>query len=291
MWTLGVALLGVVAQLPPEASLTCDPSRLDPRSYRLSTRAQALIVGEDRHDALDGFVLGKYGNDLENLNVAARRAAERAVDIDPKNRMGHGVLARQLLVMGEPEAALQAWRTVLDAGGGVAWTGTLYDVDARTYFVLLFDLERLRVYTFGQVAGTVKRGFYGIPEFPGPDNERFWAAAGGCIDVSLRPQAEIPWSTVTEIKAGNWILGFKLSRPVLISSDRTGKTRELHEIKVALHGRTGELEAYKPVGADHVALRGRGPAGFQDLVRRTLVKLVDPSHRIHLPPLSPGIGW
>jgi hypothetical protein len=291
MWSLGVALLGVVAGLPAETALTCDPARLDPRSYQLATRAQALIVTEERHDRSDSFELGTYADDLQDLNLAATRAAERALDIDPRNRVAHGILARQLLVLGEPEAALHAWRAVLDAGGSVAWTGTLYDVDARTYFFLVFDPEGLRIYSFEQMAGSVKRGFYGIPEFPGPDNERFWAAAGGCIDAALRPQAAIPWSAVREIKAGNWVLWFKLTSPVSISSDRTGKTKELREIKVALHGRTGELEAYKPVGEEHVALRGRGPAGFQDLVRRTLVKLVDPGRRIELPPVSPGVGW
>jgi hypothetical protein len=45
------------------------------------------------------------------------------------------------------------------------------------------------------------------------------------------------------------------------------------------------------VGDYYPAIRGRGPAGFQDLVRRTLVKLVDPEHRIALPPVKPSAGW
>jgi hypothetical protein len=45
------------------------------------------------------------------------------------------------------------------------------------------------------------------------------------------------------------------------------------------------------VGDEYPAIRGRGPAGFQDLVRRTLVGLVDPEHRIALPALKPGAGW
>jgi hypothetical protein len=65
----------------------------------------------------------------------------------------------------------------------------------------------------------------------------------------------------------------------------------LDEIKVALHGRTGELEVYKPVGEDHLAMRGRGPATYQDLVRRMMVKFVDPERRIALPPSHPGVGW
>jgi hypothetical protein len=38
-------------------------------------------------------------------------------------------------------------------------------------------------------------------------------------------------------------------------------------------------------------MRGRGPAGYQDLVRRTLVRFVDPQKQISLPPLKPGVGW
>jgi hypothetical protein len=273
-----------------QASLTCDAERLDPRSYRLTTRAQALIVtDEDRFR--DPFALGEHAADLLDLNLATTRAAERALAIDPANRMAHAILARQFLVLGEPEPAEQAWQAVVESGGGVAWTGTLYDVDARTYFLLVFDQAGIRVYTFEQAAGTVERGFYGIPEFPGPENEGFWAAVGGCLDPELRPQARIAWGDVSEIEAGNWVLWFKLAREVRISSDRTNKARSLREIKVALHGRTGQLEVYKPVGEERLATRGRGPAGFQDLVRRTLVKLFDPERRIRLPPLSPGVGW
>jgi hypothetical protein len=293
MRTMLAALFGLAGLAPAgaHASLTCDAERLDPTSYRLTTRAQALIVNGERHDFLDGFALGKHAADLLELNLETTRAAERALDIDPKNRMAHAILARQLLVLGEPEPAERAWETVLDAGGAVAWTGTLYDVDARTYFFLVFDRTALRVYTFAQLAGEVERRFYGIPEFPGPENERFWAAAGGCVDPAIPPQAEVAWSDVREIKAGNWVLWFKLAREIRIASDRTGKSKRLREIKVALHGQTGELEVYKPVGEDELALRGRGPADFQDLVRRTLVKLFDPERRIQLPPHSPGLGW
>ena len=73
-----------------------------------------------------------------------------------------------------------------------------------------------------------------------------------------------------EIKAGNWVLWFKLDKPVRIASDRTGKRKTLDEIKLNLHGRTGSLEVYKPVGEDQLALRGRGPSDYQDMVRRTL---------------------
>jgi hypothetical protein len=139
--------------------------------------------------------------------------------------------------------------------------------------------------------GPVERQFYGLPRFPEPGHERFYAAMAGCIDDLLTPEAVVPWSEVREIKAGNWVLWFKLDRPITVRSDRTGKTRRIDQIKVNLHGRTGELEVYKPVGSDQLGMRGRGPAAYNDLVRRTLVKFVDPEKRMKLPKLSPGVGW
>jgi hypothetical protein len=262
-----------------------------PGSYRLTTRAIAAAVTEERHDWWDSFDLGKYQYDLLDLNLAVVRVAERALEIDPANLLAHQILARQYLVLGEPDLAEEAWRTVFASGGAVAWTGTLYDVDARTYFLLVFDMRGLRVYRLDQVVEHVKRGFYSIPEFPSGDDERFWASSAGCVPPEIVPDAEVPWSAVREIKAGNWVLWFKLDRPVEVASDRTGKRKSLREIKVNLHGATGSLEVYKPVGEDHLALRGRGPAGYQDLVRRTLVSFVDPGKRIRLPPLAPGVGW
>ena len=105
------------------------------------------------------------------------------------------------------------------------------------------------------------------------------------------PEAEVAWSSVREIKAGNFVLWFKLTEPVTVTSDRNGKRKTLDEIKVNLHGAAPSWEVYKPVGDDYPALRSRGPAGFQDLVRRTLVKFVDTDRRIALPPVKPGVGW
>ena len=275
----------------PAVAPTCRVDRIDPKSYGLTTRAVAAAVTEERHDWWDSFDLGKYEYDLLDLNLAVVRVAERALEIDPGNLLAHQILARQYLVLGEPELAEEAWRTVLAAGGAVAWTGTLYDVDARTYFLLVFDARGMRVYRFDQVVERVKRGFYSIPEFPSGGDERFWASSAGCVPPEIVPDAEVPWSAVREIKAGNWVLWFKLDRAVTIASDRTGKRKTLREIKVNLHGRTGSLEEYKPVGEERLALRGRGPAGYQDLVRRTLVAFVDPGKRISLPPLKPGVGW
>jgi len=273
------------------ASLTCDPHVLDQRSYRLTTRAMAEVVNQERTDWWGYWDLRNVQDDLADLNDSTARAAARALELDPRNRMAHAVLARYHLIALDGERAAEEWATVLDAGGAVAWTGTLYDVDARTYFLLAFDLRGIRIYRFDQVVERVKRRFYGIPEFPGAQDERFWAASGGCIDPAIRPEAFVPWSTVREIKAGNYVLWFKLTQPIRVSSDRSGKTKTLDEIKVNLHGAGGDFEVYKPVGEDDLAVRGRGPAGFQDLVRRTLVSFVDPDRRIALPRLKPGVGW
>ena len=100
----------------------------------------------------------------------------------------------------------------------------------------------------------------------------------------------MPWSDVKEIKAGNWVLWFQLAREVTIAND-DGKRKTLDAIKVNLHGRTGTLEVYKPVGENQLATRGRGPAAYQDMVRRMIVKFVDPERRIALPPVKPGVGW
>ncbi len=289
---LSVLILGAMATpVLADRSLTCDPQEINPRSYRLTTRAMAEVVNEDRTDWWRNWDLLRVQDDLADLNDGTARAAARALELDPRNQMAHGVLARYHLLALDGEAAAAEWATVLDAGGSVAWTGTLYDVDARTYFLLAFDLRGIRVYRFDQVVERVERRFYGIPEFPGAQDERFWAASGGCIDPAIRPEAFVPWTTVREIKAGNWVLWFKLTEPVRISSDRSGKTKTLDEIKVNLHGAAGDWEVYKPVGEDYPAVRGRGPAGFQDLVRRTLVGFVDPERRIALPPLKPGAGW
>lgn len=283
-----VLLAGGAAADPP----TCDASRINPESYSLTTRAQAHNLLEPRYSWWDGFKLGKHEYDLADLNEVAAFLAERAREIDPANLMAYGILARQYVVLDDPDRAEQAWQRALDGGGAVVWSATLYDVDARTYFLLAFDRSALRVYRMDTLAGgPVKRGFYSMPEFPAASNERFYEAMAGCIDPGRVPEAVVPWSQVREIKAGNWVLWFKLAQPISVSSDRTGKRKELREIKVALHGRTGELEVYKPVGEDHLAMRGRGPAGYQDLVRRTLVKFVDADRKIALPPLKPGVGW
>jgi hypothetical protein len=276
----------------PSATLTCDADALDARSYELTTRAQAFNLLRPRYRWWDAFDLGKHVDALDDLNEAATRLAERARALDPANLMAWSILSRQYLVLDEPERAEEAWGRLLRAGGTVVWSATLYDVDARTYFFLAFDRDALRVYAMDALwGGAVERGFYALPKFPAAGNERFYRALAGCLPPDARPEAVVPWRDVREIKAGNWVLWFKLDRPITVRSDRTGKRKTLDEIKVNLHGRTGELEVYKPVGEEHLALRGRGPAAFQDLARRTLVKFVDPERRMKLPPLRPGVGW
>ena len=88
---------------------------------------------------------------------------------------------------------------------------------------------------------------------------------------------------------------FKLRRPVTIASDR-GKRKTLNEIKVNLHGAIGTLETHvtrdarDPRNVD-VRTMGIGPLDYQQRVRYTLVKFVDPSRRIALPRATRSAGW
>lgn len=256
------------------------------------TEAQARIVTEPRFRWWDGFILGKHADDLWDLNTSAIAAAEHARALDARNLMAHAILARQYLVVGEDASrADEAWRTTLDGGGAVVWTATLYDVDYKTYFLLAFDRAAIRIYRFGQFVAPISTHL-GMPQFPGPDASGLWRAVAGCLDPSVAPEAIVPWSDVREIKAGNWVLWFKLTRPVAVSSDR-GKRKALREIKVNLHGATGDLDIYvTPTSDGDVSVHGIGigPTAYQDRVRRTIVKFVDPDGRIALPEAKRGAG-
>lgn len=275
---------------------TCDARRINADSYALTTRAQAVIVNEDRSGPWwKPFSVDEAAWDLYDLNSASTYAAERARALDPRNLMAHSLLARQYIVTGEDASlADEAWRTVLDNGGAVVWTATLYDVDTKSYFLMAFDRQGLRVYRYGELAGPFATSL-GMPQFVGEDHERFWRAWAGCFDPSARPEAVVPWSDVREIKAGNWVLYFKLSKPVTITSDR-GKKKTLGEIKVNLHGAMGTIETHvsrdpiDPWKAD-VRTMGIGPLAYQQRVRFTLVKFVDPAGRIKLPKASRSAGW
>jgi len=282
---------------PPDAPPpTCDQRLIDSDSYFLTTNAQARIVNEDRSGSWwERFSVDDAAWDLYDLNAAATYAAERARALDSRNLLAHALLARQYVVIGEDASrADEAWRTVLDNGGAVVWTATLYDVDAKSYFLMAFDRDALRVYRYGELAGPYARHL-GMPQFVGEDRERFWRAMGGCIDPAARPEAIVPWADVREIKAGNWVLYFKLTRPVTITSDR-GKKKSLEQIKVNLHGAIGTIETHvtrDPIDSRKVSVRtmGIGPLEYQQRVRFTLVKFVDPGGRIKLPKASRSAGW
>jgi len=167
------------------------------------------------------------------------------------------------------------------------------DVDALDFFLMAFDRRGIRVYRFGEAVGTVERHLR-VPKFPGPDAEKLWAALGGCLD-GLVPEADVPWTDVHEIKAGNYVLYFKFRSPVTVRGDR-GKRKSLGEFKVALHGAMGTVEylvspGRTPWHEPSVRGVGIGPTAYQDRVRRTLVAVIDPQGRIKLPKASRGAGW
>jgi hypothetical protein len=279
----------------PGGAPTCDASVLDADSYALTTRAQADIVNEDRTSWWDGFIVGKHAAALRDLNFSATSAAEHALRLDPRNLLAHGILARQYVVVGEDATyADAAWRTVLDNGGAVVWTATLYDVDVKSYFVMAFDRSALRIYRYGELAGRFDKTM-GMPKFVGADREPFWRALAGCIDPAARPEAVIPWTDVPEIKGGNWVLWFKLARKVAITSDN-GKRKNLNEIKVNLHGATGTVEVLTSRDTrdpTDISIRGigMGPFDYNQRVRYTIAKHVDPMGRIKLPKASRSAGW
>jgi hypothetical protein len=185
------------------------------------------------------------------------------------------------------QGALDAWRTVLDAGGAIGWAVTEYNVDARSTFVFAFDRRALHVYRAGAFGATTD------------------AAMDGCIDQGLVPEAVIPWEDVREIESGNWVLWFKLRTPVTIGSDR-GKRKAVRELKAYFHGApSGDLRYYyneEYVG--HIPfwnidvyeirnLRGIavGPNDFQRRLQFVLAATVDPSRRIMLTRKGRGAGW
>jgi hypothetical protein len=90
-----LAVAGSTAASEARTPLTCDRDRIDPRSYRLTALGLAAAVTEDRSSWWDHVDLRRYREDLEELNFDVTRIAERALRIDPANRMAHAVLARQ----------------------------------------------------------------------------------------------------------------------------------------------------------------------------------------------------
>jgi hypothetical protein len=282
-------------------SFTCDAESIKRESYRLSTDAQALNVTRPRTNWWDGFdaSLRTHQDALGDLNEAALTIAERALDIDPKNQLARSQLARQLVILGEDGARARAEIASLFAGGGaLAWTATLYDVDAKSFFVMAFDKAGIKVFRFGEAAPNFTRHL-GVPEFPGPEAKNLWRAWGGCFD-GLREEAFVPWSDVHEIAAGNYVIWFRFTKPVTVMADG-GKKKTLKEFKVALHGAMGTVEYRQTPGSGdgdrwyedtrtYTGI-GKGPASYQDRIRMALVAEVDPAHRIKLPRQKRGAGW
>lgn len=207
---------------------------------------------------------------------------------DPVALADAAATARDNIVAGVDGAgAIQAWRTVLDAGGAVGWSATEYNVDARATFVLAFDRRALRIYRAGAF---------------GPSTD---SAMSGCIDPGVVPEAVVSWDDVREIEAGNWVLWFKLRSPITVSSDR-GNRKTVRELKAYFHGapaadlryyyneeylghiRSWNVDVYAISNLRGIAV---GPNDFQRRLQFVLAATVDPARRIALTRKGRGAGW
>jgi hypothetical protein len=238
---VGLTHSGVLAFQEPRqagtAPATCDPADIDPDSYRLTTEAEALNVLRPRTPWWEPFGVWTSPREIGDVNQGALRLAERAREIDDRNLLAHGYLARQMVVKAvDARSAEEAWSRVLDNGGAITWTATLPDVDGRTFFVLAFDRDSLRIYRFTQLAGAVPAHF-GFQEFPEPDREEFWRALGGCLPSGVAPEVEIPWGQVRDVRTTRRTLRFALTGPVAIESDR-GHRRTDDSIEILIHGQS-----------------------------------------------------
>jgi hypothetical protein len=228
---------------------------------------------------------------LVAIALAAARSVSAApgVPCDPLAIGDAAETARSNIIAGVDGAeALQAWQHVIDNGGAVAWSVTEYNVDARSTFMLAFDRAGIHVYRAGAFGGSLDR------------------AMAGCIDSSAEPEAVIPWQDVKEIEAGNWVVWFRLRRPVEIRSDR-GKHRKVDELKAYFYGAgSGELTYHYTVSRERVPfwnfdldvyrienLRGIavGPTDFQRRLQFVLARAIDPDGRIALLRKGRGAGW
>lgn len=226
---------------PSSDAATCDETLIDKDSHQLTTEAQAMNVLRPREPWWEPYDVWTEPREIGDLNHGAARLAERARELDDTNLLAHGYLARQYVVMAvDATKGASAWERVLDNGGAITWTATLYRVDPRSLFVLAFDRTSIRVFTFGELAGEVRTRF-GVPEFPGPDRVDFWRALGGCLPPAARPVAEVPWGSVREIRATRWTLRFELHEKVEITSDR-GHRRLADTLEVNLHRQTGPFD-------------------------------------------------
>jgi hypothetical protein len=259
---------------PAPDAATCDEARIDTDSYRLTTEAQAMNVLRPREPWWEPYGVWAGPLEIGDLNQGAARLAERAGELDDDNLLAHGYLARQHIVMAvDADKAAAAWERVLDSGGAITWTATLYDVDPRSFFVLAFDRTGIRVFTFGALAGELRTRF-GVPEFPRPERVNFWRALGGCLPPAASPVAEVLWTSVREIHPTRWTLRFELQEKVEITSDR-GKRHADDTLEVNLHGQTGLFDfrfGMTPFGRRpfHTPPIGLDPAAYQARVKQFL---------------------
>jgi len=219
----------------PTTVATCDAAAIHPESYRLTTEAQALNLLRPREPWWEPYGVWNRPGEIGTVNDGALRLAERAKELDERNLLAHGYLARQMVVAAvDARRAEEQWRRVLDNGGAIAWTATLPAVDHRAFFVLTFSRQGIQVFRFTQLAGEVPTHF-GFQEFPDPDREDFWRALGGCLPHGVTPEATIPWSQMREVRTTRWTLRFDLHEEVAVRSDRGNHQRD-DSLEVVLHG-------------------------------------------------------
>ena len=111
----------------------------------------------------------------------------------------------------------------------VVWTATLYDVDYKSYFLMSFGRDAVRIYRMGQFTGPIDRTL-GYAKFPEPTESRFTRRRRAVrIPRSRRPT--IRWSDVKELRSGN---GCVVVQALGAGDDRVGSRKQetLREIKV-----------------------------------------------------------
>ena len=286
----------------PPVPLTCERDAIDRDSYDMATLGQAQALLTDRTDFWDAFRINRHIAALRDLNLDAQELAERALRADPRNLMAHSILARQYTILGSERAAIESWTRVIDSGGAVVWTATLFDVDYKSYFLAAFGRHAVRIYRMEQFTGPIDRKL-GYAKFPDASERRFYEATAGCPDPSVDPVATIAWTDVKELRSGNWVLWFKLAKPVTIVSDR-GKKKSLREIKVNLHGATGEVKFLAEPNPDfdpdlddeseawkNVRGIGLGPWDYNRRVRDMILRFAEPQNHIKRSSAGKGAGW
>lgn len=289
-------------QRAAEVALTCDRRVIDADSYEMATIGQARTLLADRTDFWDAFRINKHISTLRYLNLDVQDLAERAFERDPRNMMAQSILARQYAILGWEGQAIDAWTRVVDNGGVVVWTATLYDVDYKSFFLMSFARDAVRIYRMGQFTGPIERRL-GYAQFPSATEVAFYEATAGCPSAAVLPAATIPWSSVKELRSGNWVLWFKLADPVTVVSDR-GNRKTLREVKVNLHGETGEVKIlgepnpdFEPGWDDESeAIRnvrgvGLGPWDYNRRMRDLILRFAEPTAHIKRTSAGRGAGW